>query len=95
MYRYNNLIVAGINTPEEFAEWLQKGKPETAYEFIRKLDNTKMGSVIYLGMDWSEVHYGLAKEPRVDMPEYYEEVKRPVEDEIIDVEEEVTLDDVV
>ena len=75
MYKYNNLIVAGIYNEKEFAEWVQNGKSETSHEFIRKLDNTKMGSVIYLGMDWSEVHYGLAKEPRVDLPEYYEEVE--------------------
>lgn len=88
MYRYNNLIVAGINTAEEFAEWLKQGKPETSHEFIRKLDNTRMGSVIYLGMDWSEVHYGLSKEPRVDLPEYYEEVEIVKEEETYEHSEE-------
>lgn len=86
MYRYNNVIVAGINTEDEFAKWLQDGKPETNYYFERRLDHFDMGSVIYLGMDWSEVHYGLSKTPRVDMPEYYEEKERISEDEIIDVE---------
>ena len=88
MYRYKDIIVAGINTEKEFAEWLKKGKPETSHEFIRKLDNTRMGSVIYLGMDWSEVHYGLAKEPREDMPEYYEEVEIVKEEETYEHSEE-------
>ena len=75
MYKYNNLIVAGIYNEKEFADWLSNGKPETKYEFVRKLDNTKMGSSIYLGVDWSEVQHGLSKAPRQDLPEYYEEVK--------------------
>lgn len=81
MYQFNNLIVAGIYNEKEFANWLQNGKQETGYGFIRKLDNAKMGNVVYLGMDWSVVHYNLAKEPRVDLPEYYEEVESPNEDE--------------
>jgi hypothetical protein len=36
-----------------------------------------MGQVIYLGMDWSEVHNGLASKPRVDKAEYYKEVEKP------------------
>ena len=75
MYRYKNIIVAGIYNEKEFAEWLQNGKPQTSHEFIRKLEKTRKGNVIYLGMDRSEVHYGLAKEPRQDLPDYYEEVE--------------------
>ena len=85
MYQYKNMIVAGINTQEEFANWLQNGKPDTGYVFKRKLDNFVMGQVIYLGMDWSEVNNGLASKPRVDLPEYYEEILEP--------KEEVTEDD--
>lgn len=82
MYQYNNMIVAGINNEQEFATWLQNGKPDTGYIFKRKLDNFEMGQVIYLGMDWSEVHYGLAPKPRPDKPEYYEEVEVKNEEEI-------------
>ena len=88
MYQFNNLIVAGIYNEKEFANWLQNGKPETGYEFIRKLDNYNMGNVIYLGMDWSVVHYGLSKEPRVDLPEYYEEVEIVKEEETYEHSEE-------
>ena len=75
MYQYNNLIVAGIYNHQEFANWLASGKPETGYIFRRRLDNLNMGYTIYLGMDYSEVQYGLAKEPRRDFPEYYYEEK--------------------
>lgn len=81
MYQYNNMIVAGINTEQEFATWLQNGKPDTGYVFKRKLDNFMMGNVIYLGMDWSEVHHNLASKPRVDLPEYYEEVENETYEE--------------
>lgn len=89
MYQYKNMIVAGINTEQEFATWLQNGKPDTGYVFKRKLDNFMMGNVIYLGMDWSEVHYNLASKPRVDLPEYYEEV----ENETYEETTEETLED--
>lgn len=85
MYQYKNMIVAGIHTESEFADWLHNGKPDTGYVFKRKLDNLIMGQIIYLGMDWSEVHNGLASKPRVDLPEYYEEILEP--------KEEVTEDD--
>ena len=75
MFKYNDTIYAGINTAEEFATWLESGKPDTGYTFIRNLDNFDMGPYIHLGMDYSEVHHGLAKQPRVDKPEYYTEVK--------------------
>lgn len=75
MYQYNNIIIAGINTQQEFAEWLKKGKPDTGYTFIRKLDNMDFGNVIHLGLDVSEMNYGLASKPRPDLPEYYEEIK--------------------
>lgn len=84
MYQYKEMIVAGINTQEEFANWLQNGKTSTGYVFKRKLDNLIMGQVIYLGMDWSEVHHGLASKPRVDLPEYYEEILEPKEEDIDD-----------
>jgi hypothetical protein len=75
MYRYNNMIVAGIFTQQEFANWLKNGKPDTGYIFIRKLDNMEFGNVIYLGLDVSEKNYGLASKPREDKPEYYYEIK--------------------
>lgn len=75
MYQYNNMIVAGIFTQQEFANWLKNGKPDTGYIFIRKLDNMEFGNVIYLGLDVSEMNYGLSNKPRPDLPEYYEEVK--------------------
>lgn len=81
MYQYKNMIVAGINTEQEFATWLQNGKPDTGYVFKRKLDNFMMGQVIYLGMDWSEIHYDIASKPRIDLPEYYEEVKNETYEE--------------
>lgn len=83
MYQYKNAIYAGINNEQEFATWLQNGKPDTGYIFKRKLDNLIMDNVIYLGMDWSEVHNGLASAPRPDKPEYYEEV------EVNNVEEKI------
>ena len=83
MYQYNNMLVAGINNEQEFATWLQKGKPETGYVFIRKLDNLEMGQIIYLGIDWSEVHNGLASKPRVDKAEYYKEVEKPKEESVL------------
>lgn len=75
MYQYKNVIYAGINNEEEFAKWLKNKKPDTGYTFIRILDRHEMGSTISLGMDWSEVRYGLAKQPRQDLPEYYKEIK--------------------
>lgn len=81
MYQYNNVIVAGIYTAEEFTNWLSNGKPETGYIFKRKLDNLDMGHIIHLGMDYSEVQYGLAKEPRKDDPSYYYEEKVVIEEE--------------
>ena len=75
MYQHNNMLVAGITTEKEFSIWLQNDKPDTGYVFKRKLDNLEMGQIIYLGMDWSEVHKGLASSPRPDKPEYYEEVE--------------------
>lgn len=84
MYQYNNMIVAGINNEQEFANWLQNGKPDTGYVFKRKLDNFVMGQVIYLGMDWSEVHNGLASKPRVDLPEYYVEVEDEIPQETVE-----------
>lgn len=84
MYQYNNMLVAGIYNEEGFAEWLQNGKLSTGYIFKRKLDNLLMGQVIYLGMDWSEVNNGLASKPRVDLPEYYEEILEPKEEDIDD-----------
>lgn len=82
MYQYKNVIYAGINNEQEFATWLQNGKPDTGYVFKRKLDNFMMGQVIYLGIDWSEVNYSLASKPRVDLPEYYVEVKNETYEEI-------------
>lgn len=75
MYKYNNIIYAGINSEEEFAEWLKNKRPNTGYTFIRRLDHFDMGPVINLGVDYSEVRYGLNKTPREDKPEYYKEVK--------------------
>lgn len=83
MYQYNNTIVAGINTAEEFAKWLSEGKPDTGYIFKRKLDNLDMGNIIHLGMDYSEVQYGLATQPRKDDPSYYYEEKVTTE-EVVD-----------
>lgn len=76
MYQYKNIIVAGINTQQEFADWLKNGKPDTGYTFIRKLDNIDFGSIIHLGLDVSEMSYGLTSKPRPDLPEYYKEIKR-------------------
>ena len=84
MYQYKEMIVAGIYNEEGFAEWLQNGKPSTCYIFKRRLDNLIMGQVIHLGMDWSEVNNGLASKPRVDLPEYYEEILEPKEEDIDD-----------
>lgn len=75
MYQYNNMIVAGIFTQQEFANWLKNGKQDTGYKFIRKLDNMDFGNFIYLGIDVSEMNYGLSNKPRPDLPEYYMEVK--------------------
>lgn len=87
MYQYKNIIIAGINTADEFAEWLKNGKQDTGYYFERKLDHMNMGQVVFLGVDWSEVHYGLSTTPRVDLPEYYEEIK--IEEEILETQQEI------
>lgn len=75
MYNYDNIYVAGINTKKEFQQWLKNGKPDTGYVFVRKLDNLNMGNMLTLGMDFSMVTYGLAAKPRLDLIEYYDEIK--------------------
>jgi hypothetical protein len=79
MYNYDSIFVAGINTKKEFQQWLANGKPNTGYEFVRKLDGLKMGNILNLGLDFSLVSYGLATQPRQDLIEYYEEVVESVE----------------
>lgn len=79
MIKYNNMYVAGLNTLEEFQNWLKNGKPKTGYVFIRKIDGFNMGHYIVLGKDYSLVQYNLSNKPRMDSIDYYDEVTESVD----------------
>lgn len=75
MYLNDNILVAGINTKEEYDVWLARGKYDTGYHLIRIADSIDVGTYVTLGLDYSLVRSGLSKKPRKDMPRYYSEKK--------------------